>query len=78
MIQQITADAVFDEAFQWLCERRINYPHNDDVWHLRFHWPRLRGAFTTRPVRGAVSLFAGETGAWAQRGVLDLGRARCP
>ena len=25
-----------------LCERRINYPHNDDVWHLRFHWSRLR------------------------------------
>ncbi|HDN26866.1 MAG TPA: hypothetical protein ENG03_07180 [Thioploca sp.] len=34
LIEQITADAVFDEAFEWLCERRINYPHNAQtkVW----------------------------------------------
>jgi hypothetical protein len=34
LIQQIAADAVFDEAFEWLCERRINYHHNAQtkVW----------------------------------------------
>ena len=31
-----------DEAYQWLCKQRRNYPDNSDIWHLRFHWQTKR------------------------------------
>ena len=29
-----------NDAFDWLCRQRRNYPAYADVWHLRFHWSR--------------------------------------
>jgi len=37
LLQHIASDTLLDAAFHWLCERRIAYRHNDDVWHIRFH-----------------------------------------
>ncbi len=31
-----------DQAYQWVCEQRRNYPENADIWHLRFHWQSER------------------------------------
>ncbi len=29
---------LIDAAYEQVCRRRINYPHNADIWDLRFHW----------------------------------------
>jgi RNA-directed DNA polymerase len=42
IIDQIASDAVIDEAYKWLCQRRKDYHYNDDVWHLRYHWDTFR------------------------------------
>ena len=31
-----------DTAYRWLCKQRRNFPANADIWHLRFHWHRIR------------------------------------
>ena len=61
----IASDAVLDEAYAWLCERRKDDSPHDDVWTLRERWadfkPRLqrsllRGEYrcdVTRRVRTA-------------------------
>ncbi len=42
LIEQIVSDAVLDEAYLWLCERRKRYWHNNDVWTLRWCWPQVK------------------------------------
>ena len=37
----LSAEAAWLHAWHWLCQRRRHYPANADIWHLRFHWPRL-------------------------------------
>jgi hypothetical protein len=60
LLQQIASDSILDAAFLWLCERRIDYHHNDDVWHIRFHRAQvqaqiqallLAGDYLFEPVR---------------------------
>ena len=34
----IASDAVLDEAYAWLCDRRKDYSPHDDVWKLRERW----------------------------------------
>jgi len=45
LIDRITSDEVIDAAYDWLCKRRHEYHHNNDVWQLRRWWeekkPRL-------------------------------------
>ncbi len=31
-----------DEAYVWVCELRIDYSPNSDIWHLRRHWETLK------------------------------------
>jgi len=38
LIQKIASDAVIDQAYNWLCELREDYSHNNDVWRLRLLW----------------------------------------
>ena len=38
LIAQIASNAVLEQAYVWLCKRRLGCHYNDDVWHLRFHW----------------------------------------
>ncbi len=48
LIQKIASDSVIDTAYEWLCKRRKDYSHNDEVWDIRFRWtefkPRLQKA----------------------------------
>ena len=32
-------DALLEQAFDWLCQRRKHYPPHADVWDVRRHWP---------------------------------------
>jgi RNA-directed DNA polymerase len=36
-----TEDAI-DAPYSWPCIQRANFPANADIWHLRFHWLRVR------------------------------------
>jgi hypothetical protein len=38
LIDQIASNAVLDEAFAWLCQRRRDYPANADIWSFRRNW----------------------------------------
>ena len=42
LIQKIASDSVIDSAYNWLCKRRKDYSHNDDVWDIRFRWPEFK------------------------------------
>jgi hypothetical protein len=35
-------ETTLDIAYSWLCKQRANFPANADIWHLRFHWHRVR------------------------------------
>lgn len=42
LIRKIASDSVIDSAYDWLCDRRKEYPHNDDIWDLRFRWAEIK------------------------------------
>jgi hypothetical protein len=33
---------VIDSAYEWLCNRRSDYSHNDEVWDIRFRWDEFK------------------------------------
>jgi hypothetical protein len=37
-IDALVTDAVLDDAFAWLCQRRKAYPPSADIWSFRRHW----------------------------------------
>ena len=37
----LTSDDSLDTAFEWLCQRRKDYPDSADIWHFRAHANRL-------------------------------------
>jgi hypothetical protein len=41
-LEEIASDSVLDEAYAWLCKRRENYSHNDEVWEVRFRWKEVK------------------------------------
>ena len=41
-MDEIASDSVLDQAYAWLCERRLDYSPNDDVWDVRWRWAELR------------------------------------
>jgi len=43
-LNNIFTPATLDTAYLWLCKQRSNFPANADIWHLRFHWHRVRHA----------------------------------
>ncbi len=42
LIQLFASDAVLEEAYTWICERRKDYAPNDDVWDLRRRWAEIK------------------------------------
>jgi len=42
LLNLIASDYIIDQAFAWLCKRRFDYSHNNDVWELRFRWDSLK------------------------------------
>jgi hypothetical protein len=43
-IDEIASDDVLRQAYDWLCERRVDYSPNDDVWDVRWRWEQIRPA----------------------------------
>ncbi len=48
----IARDAVLDEAFAWLCDRRKDYSPHDDVWTLRERWADVKPRLQRSLLRG--------------------------
>ena len=44
LINRIASDPVIYQAYDWLCEKRKQYHHNNDVWHVRFGWAKQKAA----------------------------------
>jgi RNA-directed DNA polymerase len=40
--KHVFTETTLDIAYSWLCKQRRNFPANADIWHLRFHWHRVR------------------------------------
>jgi len=61
-MEEMASDEVLEEAYTWLCKRRENYSHNDDVWEAWYragdlditsHWASTR----RRAIGSTVGLF---------------------
>jgi RNA-directed DNA polymerase len=59
-MEEIASESVLDQAYAWLCERRLDYSANDDVWDVRWRWEEIRpqlqaqlraGSYRLGPVR---------------------------
>jgi RNA-directed DNA polymerase len=48
----IASDAVLDEAYAWLCDRRKDYSAHDDVWTLRERWADVKPWLQKSLLRG--------------------------
>ncbi len=80
MMETIASDAVVEDAYTWLCERRKDYAPDADVWHLRWRWaevkPQIQAQLRAGTYRlGAVASFqAGEETheVWAAQDALVL------
>ena len=48
----IASDAVIDEAYAWLCDRRRDYSPHDDVWTLRERWADVKPRLQRSLLRG--------------------------
>ena len=44
---QIASDGVLNDAFEWLCHRRNDYPPSADIWSFRRDWETERGQLQT-------------------------------
>ena len=42
LMDEAASDDVLNLAYQWLCQRRKAYPHNADVWDVRWRWEEIR------------------------------------
>ncbi len=56
LIQKIASDAVIDTAYEWLCKRRKDYSHNDEVWDIRFGWAEFKPHLQKRLLRGEYTI----------------------
>lgn len=52
LIKVISSDTILDQAYQWLCKRRKNLSHNNDVWELRRHWQQIKPVLQQTLIQG--------------------------
>jgi len=76
MIHEITSDESLDQAYAWVCQRRRDYSHNQDVWSLRCRWkdikPQLQADLLAGRYRlGPVHRFQGNGESTEVWGALD-------
>ena len=42
MLNEVITDANLTRAYDWLCHARRDTHYNNDVWHLRCHWSKIK------------------------------------
>lgn len=56
LIHKIASDSVIDTAYDWLCKRRNDYSHNDEVWDIRFKWTEFKPQLQKRLLAGKYTI----------------------
>ena len=41
-IEQVASDEAIEQAFLWICLKRKEHSHNNDVWNLRRNWQTVK------------------------------------
>ncbi len=75
LLRLVASEAVLDAAYAWLCERRTDYSHHDEVWQLRRDWPAVKAHLHARLLAGRYR-FAPLTRVYRHDDVLDVWTAR--
>ena len=52
MMEEIASDDVLEQSYRWLCERRKDYSHNDEVWLVRFRWSEEKPDLQAQLIEG--------------------------
>jgi RNA-directed DNA polymerase len=52
----VITDCVLNEAFSWLCQRRIDYSPHDTVWGLRANWQQHKADILSKLNSGQYRL----------------------
>lgn len=42
LMDQLTADSIFNAAYAWVCKTRLHFGPNHNIWDLRFTWVNLK------------------------------------
>ena len=54
LMEEIASDEVLEQAYQWLCDRRKNYSHNDDVWEVWYRWTKIKPLLQAELIAGLL------------------------
>ncbi len=54
-MEEIGSGEMLEEAYSWLCKRREHYPHNDDVWQVRYRWEEIKVRLQAQLLQGDYS-----------------------
>ena len=58
MMEEIASDEVLQQAYDWLCKRRKDYSHNNDVWDVRWRWEEIKPQLQVALLAGTYRLSA--------------------
>ena len=57
ILAELTSDAVLGTAYDWLCQRRRDYPADADVWSFRQAWPEEKDKFKAALAKKTIEHF---------------------
>ena len=52
IMARVVSDAILDQAYKMICKQRINHHPNSDIWHIRFHWHKIKPTIKTQLTNG--------------------------
>jgi len=52
MMEEIASANILEQAYQWLCDRRKDYSHNDEVWEVRYRWHEIKPVLQAELIAG--------------------------
>jgi len=75
VIDRIASDDILQRAFSWLCQQRVDYGPNNDVWRLRQEWD-VRKPLIQQALRSATYRFQPVERYPTNDGVIELWTAQ--
>lgn len=52
LMEVIASDDILEQAYRWLCDRRNDYSHNDEVWEVRYRWHEIKPVLQAELIAG--------------------------
>src|SRR5688572_22120795 len=81
ILEELAADALLDQAYVWLCQRRKRFPPNAEVWAFRHRWREekarlqadlLAGRYRFEPLYRVTLEDDGDVDVWCARDAVLL------